>query len=469
MIIASQGGDMWNGKDYTGGDNKKGTLSGQMGGMIKSYGDVMITPSHFYAYGEEDVEGEFDAYVASSRDEKVPETVQAKVGDDQGNGTYNNFDTDPDIMYEYKVDTAEEAVEKVTAYAGRVDGGDFKWTFNNETDDSFHDIDENLLAAIKSYESSLIAVAGNKIEVVESTTLPTDTPDPSATKAPTATNAPSAPSESIEPMPYNTISYAKDWFGEQSVSAGSISADGYVLCYKGSGNSYKSNSFSADGVTATRGYQTKGLSNRSFCILPQGECDVTIYFYSAARRIALYTTSSTEAAAEYTPEESGDRSYTYHYTETGTPIYIAGPDGDIYISAVKTGEGTSDKPTDTDEPKDTDKPSGTDEPTSTDEPKNTDKPSGTDEPSLYPYEITSAVIGSDGKIGISLKNDVSDPDAVVIAAAYTEDGRLAGVSSCAVSETSIEINVPENGKVRLFVRKRTDMAKPLSEVKELQG
>jgi len=339
MIIASQGGDMWNGTDYTGGDNKKGTLSGQMGGMIKSYGDVMVTPSHFYAYGEEDVTGEFDAYVAQSRDEKVPETVQAKLGDENGKGIYNNFDTDPQIMYSYSVDTAEEAVEKVKAYAGRSNGGDFKWTFNNETDDSFHDIDVDLLTAIKSYRSKLVKVGGG-LPVVAPLTPSTPAPTTEPTTAPSA--APSG-DNGVALMPAGTTTWAKDWNNGQGMSADNVSADGYVKCYKGNNNSYKTNAFSADGETATRGYQMKNLTSRSFMIQPKEECDVVIYFYSSGnRRLGVYTTADESSpAGTFTPERSGDFSYTYHYTETGSPLYIAGLDGDIYLAGISLIGGGS--------------------------------------------------------------------------------------------------------------------------------
>ena len=48
MIIASQGSDCYNSE--TGTYNDKGTLSGQMGGMIKSYGDVIVGAKRFYTY-----------------------------------------------------------------------------------------------------------------------------------------------------------------------------------------------------------------------------------------------------------------------------------------------------------------------------------------------------------------------------------------------------------------------------------
>jgi hypothetical protein len=42
------------------------------------------------------------------------------------------------------------------AYAGRTEGGDLKWTFNNPTDDSSSAIDVNLKNAIENYQSKVI-------------------------------------------------------------------------------------------------------------------------------------------------------------------------------------------------------------------------------------------------------------------------------------------------------------------------
>ena len=156
MIIASQGSECYDAS--TGKYKEEGSLSGQTGGMIKEYGNVFITPRRFINQnnvpaGHDPVE--IDAYSVSSRDEKVPDTVKAK----KGGSTYNNFDTDPS-MYEYDVETPEQAVESVKADAGRMDGGDFKWTFNNDVDDKSKDLDEALKSALVNYEDDIVTLYG---------------------------------------------------------------------------------------------------------------------------------------------------------------------------------------------------------------------------------------------------------------------------------------------------------------------
>ena len=126
MLISKQGSDI-------AGDNE-GTFSGEDGGIIKSFNNYIEGAKSYVTYQENNKE--FDAYEASSKDEIVPNSVVTK----QGSHTYDNFDTNESIMYEYNVQTPIEAKEEVIAKAGRLDGGDFKWTFT-EADDTSYDVD----------------------------------------------------------------------------------------------------------------------------------------------------------------------------------------------------------------------------------------------------------------------------------------------------------------------------------------
>lgn len=145
MLISRQGSDMIGGT---------GTFSGEDGGIIKSLNNKMITPKAFVPYSENNVD--FDAYVAETRDEIVPSTVTSKAG---GN-TYNNFDT-AESMYEYDVETPDDAKNTVTRFAGRVQGGDFKWTFNNNVDDKDYSVNVELKAAVLGYSTKLVKVGSS--------------------------------------------------------------------------------------------------------------------------------------------------------------------------------------------------------------------------------------------------------------------------------------------------------------------
>lgn len=147
MLISLQGTD---GK----GD---GTFSGEDGGIIKSFGNVYAekgTGSNFTPVTHEASATDFDCYEATSRNEKVPSSYVTKVG-----GTaYDNFDTDPTLMYSYTPDPAAEVPSIVTGYrgAGRLNKGDFTWTFNNATDDADYSVITEMKTALTDYQSKLV-------------------------------------------------------------------------------------------------------------------------------------------------------------------------------------------------------------------------------------------------------------------------------------------------------------------------
>ncbi|MDE6690925.1 MAG: pectate lyase, partial [Clostridia bacterium] len=141
------------GTDATG----DGTFSGETGGMIKSYGNYYdCTKANLKLLTQNDTTPDnIDCYEASSRDEQVPATYKTKSG-----GTvYSNFDTASD-MYEYNVDTAEQAKTKVERYAGRIGGGDLKWEFDNEKEDANYAIIPGLKSAVTNYKTSVLKIDG---------------------------------------------------------------------------------------------------------------------------------------------------------------------------------------------------------------------------------------------------------------------------------------------------------------------
>lgn len=147
MLISLQGSDVSNGND--------GTFSGEEGGVIKAYDNYITGEKSFVTYQENN--SEFDAYLASSRTETVPSSVKSVSG---GN-TYSNFDT-ASSFYDYIYESPSQAKETTMQYAGRVEGGDFKWTFT-DADDEDYDVNSELKSALKSYITSLVSVGGNSI------------------------------------------------------------------------------------------------------------------------------------------------------------------------------------------------------------------------------------------------------------------------------------------------------------------
>ena len=130
-----------------------GTFSGENGGIIKSFGDVFDNSTLPISYANNKTS--FDAYFATSREDKLPSTVTAL----SGGSKYNNFDTDPSVMYDYEVQTAEEAMNTVKKYAGRMGGGDFKWQFST-ADNTDYSVNQGLKAALVDYKTPVVSIGG---------------------------------------------------------------------------------------------------------------------------------------------------------------------------------------------------------------------------------------------------------------------------------------------------------------------
>lgn len=159
MLTSMQGSDVWNETTKANDYKNMGTFSSEDGGTIKAWNNAMEGHKRFVAYGSKDFANssvDFDAYVAASRSEKVPATVKSAYGAN----TYNNFDTDASVMYAYVADDPAVARTKVTTYAGRVQGGDFKWSFDNAVDDTSSAVNAKLKAALVGYKTSLVCIQG---------------------------------------------------------------------------------------------------------------------------------------------------------------------------------------------------------------------------------------------------------------------------------------------------------------------
>lgn len=233
MMISQQGTDIKG--------NPKGTFSGEDGGIIKAYGNVFadMKSLRFVPYSDEN-QTEFDAYVASSRDEQVPASVTSK----KGGNKYNNFDTNSSLFYSsYVLDKAEDVPAVVAGQfgAGRVQHGDFQWTFNNSVDDAEYEVNAALKKAVSAYKTSLVKIfGGENINVPGTDPTPdpgTDpTPDPGTDPTPT----PGTDTPAIEGTVLVTFTGSKPSgsvvtvSGNYATNKGTATIDGtdYTTCVK---------------------------------------------------------------------------------------------------------------------------------------------------------------------------------------------------------------------------------------------
>ena len=149
MLTSMQGTDIFYGSP---------TFSSEDGGAIKAFGNTIIGATRFvsYNFSTPSSSDDFDAIVTSTRNETVSSSIDSKLG----NNTYNNFDTNGAITYSYTPDTAEVARAKVIELAGRMNGGDFNWTFNQPNDDTSSNVNVPLKNALGSYTTNLVCVQG---------------------------------------------------------------------------------------------------------------------------------------------------------------------------------------------------------------------------------------------------------------------------------------------------------------------
>ena len=155
MLSSMQGSDVLAG----------GIFSSENGGVIKAYNNYMEgQKSVIYANSDTGTTSasatDFDAYLAASRSETVPSTYKAK----QGGKTYSNFDTKVDLGVDTAdIDAPADVPSIVTKYAGRIMGGDFKWTFDNSVDDTSYSLNRPLKDKLNAYKTSLVSVGGGSV------------------------------------------------------------------------------------------------------------------------------------------------------------------------------------------------------------------------------------------------------------------------------------------------------------------
>ena len=138
-----------------------GTFSGEKGGLIKAYGNVFANkPDNFsyITYAENNTS--FDAYEVSDPSEQVPSSVKTLVG-----GTsYDNFDTNPSLMYAYVADKAADVPAIVEGFygAGRLNHGDIDFVIPDETvvTNGHQQPWPALASLLDSYTSGVVKVFG---------------------------------------------------------------------------------------------------------------------------------------------------------------------------------------------------------------------------------------------------------------------------------------------------------------------
>lgn len=237
-----------------------GTFSGEKGGLIKAYGNVFANkPANFSYIPYAENNTSFDAYEVSNPSEQVPTSVKTLVG-----GTsYDNFDTNPSLMYAYAADKAEDVPSIVEGFygAGRLNHGDIDFVIPDETVvTNGHQQPWPALASIlDAYTSGVVKVFG---ESDGGTVNPTPDPTPGPTPDPTPDPTPGPDAPVIEGTV--TCSFAAD---------GTLSNTSFALT--GEAKNVKKEETVIDGTTYTASLKMESKTEVSFTTSQK----MTLYVY----------------------------------------------------------------------------------------------------------------------------------------------------------------------------------------------
>lgn len=231
MLTSMQGSDV-----YAGGTKRDpanyGTFSGEAGGSIKAFNNY-IEGGTFIAYGESkyilkgsetamgaiDSKKDFDAYVVTSRNQEMPSTITSYLGGNR----HNNFDLNTSLMYKYTAEEPAAAKASVTKFAGRINGGDFKWTFST-ADDEKYEVDQALKNALVAYKGTVKSIQGQGNMVVVD---PSPVESSSSVKPTSSSSVNPVSSSSVSSSSVSSSSSVKTESSSSSVggSAGVITGD----------------------------------------------------------------------------------------------------------------------------------------------------------------------------------------------------------------------------------------------------
>ncbi len=286
----------------------QGTFSGENGGMIKAYNNITVGASSLiYANSDAGTAKadavSFDAYLASSREETVPSSYKTVAGAT----TYNNFDTSSayDLgVAEEDIDNPQDVPSIVTKYAGRMNGGDFDWTFQ-ESDDTNYSVDTALKAKVVNYKSSVLAIGGYKGVDVEPST--TEKATESTTKATEATTkATESTTKATEATTKATESTTKATEATTKATESTTEATTEAPTTAPAETTAKVHNFSTDG-TSSDFYMISGkLSSNKGTVSYNGLSLDTCLKIESKTKITFTTTDKAELVLVFNQKNSSD-------------------------------------------------------------------------------------------------------------------------------------------------------------------
>lgn len=326
-----------------------------------------------------------------------------------------------------------------------MNGGDFRYTFDNGTQDSNYNVIPELQEAVKTYNPSIVEVGGDATFVVEE--------PPTESEYRIVHNVTTQGTQSDF---YKISSTVSNLFGSMRYDATNLT---HALKFEGSssieftpehnGNmTIVANSYKGAAKVKVNGADVNGDSNTGIITFPV----IAGTPYAITRSSTAYLYYLVLEYDQFDPSASADPNV--------TPKPTAAP-------------ASTPEPTATPEPTTTPTPMTTPEPPGMPEPTGIPDPTVTPEPTAMPelqylYEIQEFEFDADGKLNLSLTyNGQGGDKASLLIASYADNGILTGVKIFNIYEDKIEdldFSTPSSGKIRFFVWNFTEL-KPLSESK----
>ncbi len=483
MLISMQASDVH-------GANE-GTFSGEDGGMIKAYDNDIQTGSQsqtYFTQNSPESDGTIDAYEVTDKSEKVPDSYTSK----QGGSKYSNFDTASN-MYKYEADPVNAVVAKVETYAGRVQGGDFKYDFNDAIEDADYNRIPELGNRLASYKTTLKhsyitpatypATDGSApqpgpttppIPTAGPTLKPGETPAPTATPVPTQAPVMASPTtwdfgqapftvtegDASHPDTKYFPAGGKDSKGNQrySLKSDSITPENFGGLKHTTGKTtedqYQSSSAEfADGFKGTWQIKSNG---GSFSFIPVVDGTVKVYAKHGSStstdpdNITIAQGSKSEKISVASSATKPFEVLTMEVVANQTVTISADQNTSYYGIAY-----TSDKPVPTTKP--------------TEQPTKPTTPPVTAPPADYDYSITGdAINGSGLDVTVAYSGATPAPEGVLLAAKYDDAEALTefkqGPKVSGAGTYKIDGFTPKTGdNYWIYIWDSVDGMKPLCE------
>ncbi|WP_303918707.1 polysaccharide lyase family 1 protein [Treponema berlinense] len=359
MMTSMQGSDVYGTGSKRDATNLA-TFSKENGGSIKAYNNTMTGTYTYVPYGSSNSRGidttvDFDAYQVSSRTQTVPSSVKSYAG----SNTYNNFDTSS-IMYSYTADAPETAMNKVKKYAGRIEGGDFQYTFPSDADTNYG-VDQTLKSKLASYTGASTATgSGSATELPSEGTGGSSSGDSGSSESSGSTGSSgssdntgstgssgssgSGNSDSSITVPTSAVALKAEGLSTGSLTSNTAYGTFTVLAtsakpVKITSNSltYNSNSYTkcfdlgggADGVTPTyRAVKFSAGAGSSITIVANAGSERTLNLSDGSKVLSSVKVGTSATALNYK-------------TETAGTFYVYSSSSSIKIYEIYVSEGSS--------------------------------------------------------------------------------------------------------------------------------